>query len=130
MLPWARRSRLIGWGFVLIIALSSLSGFVCADERGDQYAMECEKSVHNCDMDASMHDAPADCCKPDRTSKTPASFKSTFRDTFDLRAGAELAIVPVVSEPPVTHNRAYVFSASRGSPPSLSNRPLDVPLLN
>ncbi len=118
--------KMAGGCQVLVLVLSSLAGLVCAD-ADDMQAMECCRGdAHHCNMPEKTED----CCKPDRTSQNPASLESSFRSSVDVqRAPGAAVVAPVVTAPDAGY-RVIPFSSSRGSPPLLANRPIDIPLLN
>ncbi len=120
-------SKLARTSLVLVLALSSLAGLVCADGPDEMQAMECCRGdAHHCNMPEKTED----CCKPDRSSENPASVESSFRASADVKSAPDAAVVrPVVTAPDAGY-RAVPFSFSRGSPLLLANRPLDIPLLN
>ncbi len=112
---------------VLALALSSLAGLVCADGPDDMQAMDCCRGDAN---HCNMPEKTEDCCKPDRSAKNPASVESSFRASFDVEGQPHVAVLAnVVTASDITYG-VVPFSLSRGSPPFLANRPLDIPLLN
>jgi len=120
-------SKIGGGCLVLVLALSSLAGLVCADGPDDQQAMECCRGdAHHCNMPEKTED----CCKPDRSSQNPASVESSVRSSIDIEGAPDAAVLAHVVTVPDVDYRALPFSSSRGSPPLLTNRPLDIPLLN
>jgi len=120
-------SKMAGTSLMLVLALSPLAGLVCADGPDEKQAMECCRGdAHHCNMPEKTED----CCKPDRSSQNPASVETSSRASVDLESASDTTLVtPVVTLPDAGY-RAIPFSASRGSPYLLANRPLDVPLLN
>jgi hypothetical protein len=117
-------SKTAGRLVVLALALSSLSGLVCADED-EKRTMKC------CRADGPPCNTPRkedDCCKPDRVTPNPAAVDSA-RSSDDVKPDLETAIsAPAVTATDPGHRLVSVLS-SRGSPTLLVHRPLDVPLL-
>ena len=123
-------SKTAGGCLVLVLVLSSMAGLVCADGPDDKQAMECCRGyAHHCNM-PEKNDETGDCCKPDRSSKNPASVESSFRSSMDVKGTPDAAVLAVVVTAPDAGYRVIPFSSSRGSPPLLANRPFDIPLLN
>lgn len=120
-------SKTAGGCLVFALVLSSLAGLVCADGPDDEQAMECCRGdAHHCNMPEKTED----CCKPDRSSQNPASVESSFRSSMDVKGAPDAAVRADVVTALDGEYRAVPFSSSRGSPPLLANRPLDIPLLN
>ncbi len=119
-------SKMAGGCLVLVLALSSLAGLVCADGP-DEQAMECCRGdAHHCNMPEKTED----CCQPDRSSQNPASVESSFLSSMNVKGAPDAAVLaPVVTAPDAGY-RVILFSSSRGSPPLPANRPFDIPLLN
>ncbi len=125
MVGWV--SKMAGGCLVLVLALSSLAGLVCADGPDDKQAMECCRGdAHHCNMPEKTED----CCKPDRSSQNPASVESSVRTSIDIKGAPDAAVLAHVVTVPDVDYRALPLSSSRGSPPLLTNRPVDIPLLN
>ncbi len=120
-------SKMAGGCLVLVLVLSSFAGLVCADGPDDKQAMECCRGdAHHCNMPEKTED----CCKPDRSSQNPASVESSVRSSPDIKGAPDAAVPAHVVTVPDVDYRALPSSSSRGSPPSLANRPIDIPLLN
>jgi len=120
-------AKMVGGCLVLVLASSSLAGLVCAEGGDDSQAMECCRGdAQHC----NMPDKTEDCCKPDRSSKNPASVESSLRSSIDIDLAPDAAVLAQLVTLPDVDYLALPFSSSRGSPPLLTNRPLDVPLLN
>ncbi len=122
-------SKTMGACLVLVLALSSLAGLVCADGPDEKQAMECCRGdAHHCNMPEKTED----CCKPDRSSQNPASVESSFRSAVDgnIKSAPEVAVLAAVVTAPYAGYRVVPFFFPRGSPVLLVNRPLDIPLLN
>ncbi len=112
MVGWV--SKMVGGCLVLVLALSSLAGLVCADGPDDQQAMECCRGdAHHCNMPEKTED----CCKPDRSSQNPASVESSFLSSMNVKAAPDAAVLADVVTAPNVDYRGLPFASSRGSIP-------------
>ena len=103
-------SKMAGGCLVLVLALSSLAGLVCAEGPDDSQAMECCRGdAHHCNMPEKTED----CCKPDRSPQNPASVESSGQSSIDIESAPDAAVLAAVVTAPDTGYRVISFSSSR-----------------